>query len=344
MNKINASIMLGSYFETVGFKNGEWEFNYSFNIKDFDFYISLSNTLLNHFMILGGPHHINISNWNSSDDTILLIATMKAVKNGGGIKNYTKEYINIYNLLKDEKRAAGITTLNSIRSLQLGIPINISKTMGGNGCALRTPPIGLIWYNDYEKVIKESIIASILTHNYYMGFMGGVISALFTAFAMRNIDKFKWVDKLLELYYNKTIHKYYPAEHDINDLDDFMNYWIKYKEIRLDKFDLNNNNIIYFNERHKLLLSFYPNYNEKTSWKYMATSGLDVCIFTYDCLLITSDIYSFMTLVCIHPGDNDTTGIIGGAWYGALYGLSNFDENRFKELEFYKELSKLMLT
>jgi hypothetical protein len=49
----------------------------------------------------------------------------------------------------------------------------------------------------------------------------------------------------------------------------------------------------------------------------------------------------FMTLVSIHPGDSDTTASIGGTWYGALYGFSDFNIERFKELEFYKEIKKL---
>ena len=68
----------------------------------------------------------------------------------------------------------------------------------------------------------------------------------------------------------------------------------------------------------------------------MTKSGLDCCIYAYDCLLITNDLYSFMTLVCIHPGDNDTTGAIGGTWYGAMNGFDNFNIERFKELEFFK--------
>jgi hypothetical protein len=50
---------------------------------------------------------------------------------------------------------------------------------------------------------------------------------------------------------------------------------------------------------------------------------------------------TFMMLVCIHPGDNDTTGAIGGTWFGALNGYDNFDKKRIKELEFYNELLKV---
>jgi hypothetical protein len=50
---------------------------------------------------------------------------------------------------------------------------------------------------------------------------------------------------------------------------------------------------------------------------------------------------TFMTLVCIHPGDNDTTGAIGGTWFGALNGYGDFNKDRIKELEFYNELLEL---
>ena len=72
----------------------------------------------------------------------------------------SKRHIKSYKLLKETKRYSGITTLESIRSLQKKIPIQKKKTMGGNGAAMRTMPIGLFWYNDIEKVIKTSIIVS----------------------------------------------------------------------------------------------------------------------------------------------------------------------------------------
>ena len=330
--KIKASLLFTSYFETLGFKNNEWEFNYNIICNSMESYINISNIMLNHFIILGGAININIRGWNSSDDTILTLATYNACKNGGGKDNYKKEYIKVLDLLKDGKRSPGITTVESIRNLMFNEEIKKSKSMGGNGAAMRTGPIGLLFYKDYKKVIKESIVASKLTHNYYLGYMGGVVTALFTAFAMNNISKFKWVDKLIELY-NKGLFNGENKE----EIDDFINYWKKYKELRINNFDLFNNKIINFNDRIKFLSSFYPN-KDINIFENMTKSGLDCCIYAYDCLLITSDLYSFMTLVCIHPGDNDTTGAIGGSWYGAMKGFDTFDIKRFKELEFYNLL------
>jgi len=334
--KIKASILFASYFETLGFKNKEWEFNYNKKCNNIESYINISNIMLNHYTILGGANYVNIKGWNSSDDTILILATYNACLNGGGEENYKKEYIKVFDLLKDGKRSPGITTLESIRALMFGDKLTINPSMGGNGAAMRTGPIGLLFYDDINKVIKESIEASRLTHNYYIGFMSGLITAVFTAYAMNNISKFEWINNLIDLYNKGFLYNDYSKKEEI---DDYISYWKKYKELRVDKFNLLDKSIINFNDRITFLSSFYPN-NDVNKFDNMTKSGLDCCIYAYDCLLITSDLYSFMTLVCIHPGDNDTTGAVGGSWYGAMKGFDNFDTERFKELEFYNFLIK----
>jgi ADP-ribosylarginine hydrolase len=367
--KIEASLMLSSYFETIGFKNGSWEFNYRYNIKTVHEYTSIMSTLLNHYLILGG-NMIDITGFNSSDDTILLIATAEAVIEEGGLEMYKKYYVDNYELLLDEKRASGEITLSSIKLLKQNRLPSIKETMGGNGAAMRTGPIGLRWYKDYDKVIEESIVASMLTHNYYIGFLGGMVVALFTSFAMNNIKPWKWIDSLLSLY--DSIKKYYPKEHNIEDLDVYISYWKRYKETRLSK--LKYKNSLYFfifpEDRAEYLLGFSPipkiknmvmkgqRLNHLTNeWSMMARTGIDTCIYAYDCILmslqspnnkvldfddITYNFNTFMTLVCIHPGDNDTTAAIGGTWIGALLGYADvFDKSNLKKLEFYKELKKV---
>ncbi len=381
--KIEASLMLASYFETVGFKNGSWEFNYQIKTDTLNKYSTIWNTLLHHYLVLGGPSNIDISNWNASDDTIMILATANGVINGGGEANYKKEYIDYFDLLNDEKRASGLNTIDTLKLLKRGLGIKtlpINSNMGGNGAAMRTSPIGIFWYKNIEKVIEESIIASRLTHNYYLGFLGGMVTALFTSFAMANIPVWKWVEELIKLYNNKTIHKYYPPEHKIDDLAEFIGYWKRYQETRINKLKYKNtiDTFIFPNDRTEYLLGYYPNPKIKSmvikgdslknlswDWNHIGSTGLDVCIYAYDCLLMSIQsnqssqsgqstnlksidldniTYSwdvFMTLVSIHPGDSDTTASIGGAWFGALNGYGGFDEKRIKQLEFYKELKKV---
>ena len=379
--KIESAIMLSSYLETIGFKNGIWEFNYQSNANDIYKYISISNTLLHHFLILGGASNINIKNWNASDDTLLVLATSEALitKNdsGNNEENYIKSLVDYYDLLFDGKRISGNNTLDIIKSLKRGSKlknISVSSSMGGNGAAIRTGPIGIKFHNNIEKVIEQSILASRLTHNYYLGFLGGMVTALFTAFAINDIPPWLWCDELIKLYNNKIIHKYYPTEsdHSISDLDEFMGYWKRYKETRINKIKFKNtlNNCVFIEDRIEFLLGFHPNKKikqmvsngqnlkkiENFDWSKIGATGLDVCIYAYDCLLMsmltpgfinldmTNIIYSFdsfVTLVAIHPGDSDSTGAIGGFWYGALLGYNQVDKSRMKELEFYEELLKV---
>ena len=377
--KIRASLMLSSYLETVGFKNNQWEFNFNIEILDKNMYLKVWTFLLHHYNILGGSN-IDITGWNASDDTILIIATANAVIRGGGEAEYTKEYVIALDGLLDVKRVSGLNTIDTLKLLKQGNNIStlpISSKMGGNGAAMRTSPIGLKWYKNIDKVIEESLIASKLTHNYYIGFLGGVVTALFTAFAMNNIKPWLWCDELIKLYDNKKIEKYYSLDtrHKLEDLDSYMGYWKKYKELRLSRLIYKNtvNSFIYPNERTEFLLGFSPDGNvkrqlsngatfdtlEKINWDKIGASGLDSCIYAYDCLLLCMNTPgsmkldfdnikyswdSFMMLVSIHPGDNDTTAAIGGAWYGALLGFEGIDEGRMKELEFYKELDKISNT
>ena len=52
--KIEASLMIASYLETIGFNNGIWEFNYKISIIDKNMYLKIWTFLLHNYMILGG--------------------------------------------------------------------------------------------------------------------------------------------------------------------------------------------------------------------------------------------------------------------------------------------------
>ena len=63
-----------------------------------------------------------------------------------------------------------------------------------------------------------------------------MVTALFTCFAINNIKPWEWVYELIKLYDKKIIHKYYPLQHNINYLDEYIGFWKKYQETRIPKF------------------------------------------------------------------------------------------------------------
>ena len=379
--KITASIMLGAYLDTIGFKNGKWEFNYFHAILTIEQAKIVWLDIISEYYSLGGPD-LNIKNWKVSDDTMLMIATGKACLNNGGYNNYISEYLNIYDNLIKEERYAGNKTIESLSLLKkkkLDIEdLPSDQNMGGNGAAIRTCIIGIKWYNNEDKIIEESIIASRITHNLPLGFLGGMVSALFTSYAIQNIHPWLWVDKLLELYYSKKIYNYLKKNKifdSFNEIKYFFSFWLKYNEERLSQMNFRGKQIFTFPD-NKLndLVQYSPIYtdNKKKNqfqWANVGGTGIDVLIWAYDALLLSiipdeknyidldiefnndnefnnkSNIkYSFNTLVfnsCINIGDSDSIGMIAGCWYGALNGFNGIDKNKMKNLEFFDELEKL---
>ena len=112
--KIEASILLLSYFDTIGFNKGLWEFNYGIRIENINQALIANFTILTHYMSLGGFNHLSIKNWNASDDTLLMMAVTKALLDGGKEMDFIKRYIEIYDVLLMEIRNTGRQTLASI--------------------------------------------------------------------------------------------------------------------------------------------------------------------------------------------------------------------------------------
>jgi ADP-ribosylarginine hydrolase len=349
MSNIEAGFVIASYLDTLGFKNGSWEFNYDKTLNNIDITVKIWLRMIHEFLLLGG-NNINISKWNASDDTIMMIATAKALIDND--IDYKKAYLECFDELLKDKRSSGLTVKNSLYLLQKNQPIPNLSSMGGNGCAMRTMSIGIKWH-DEKKIIQEALIASRLTHNYYIGYMGGVVSALFSSYAYNKIKPWLWVDKLLDLYNNNILHECFPKEHPIEQLDNFIDYWKRYNEERLTKIKYKSSVRIFNSTEEKLesLLKYNP--SKKKSYSNLGITGIDSCIYAYDCLLSSmttpnSDILdfnniiyswdSFMINVAIHPGDNDTTGCIGGFWYGLLLGYHGINTKTIKQLEYYNEL------
>jgi ADP-ribosylarginine hydrolase len=372
-DKIFACLLISSYLDTLGFFNGDLEIKPGRPLSNFISVGNLMYELIFRFFILGGPNHISIKKLRASDDTILLLATTEAIINGGGELNYVDRYILWFPILNDDIRVPGITTIESLqiinnnkkKNLKTYQPlISYKSNMGGNGAAIRTALIGIKWFNDIDKIIEESLIASRITHNYSIGFLGGIVSAIFTSFAFNDIEPWLWIDKLLEIYESGKITNQINKTNLKNTInEEIKNYFIffyKYKEERLQfllTFRAYDGILQPIKQMEELLTYNYllkratdQNFN---SIKILGSSGLDSIIISYEALILSiipnpdysvnliNPTYSWESLLffsSLHIGDTDSTGAISGAWFGALNGFKNFDQNKLIDLEFYNQL------
>jgi len=359
--KIKASLMFLSYFDTLGFKNSDWEFNFD-NVTKLDNETKANyiwTLIIHQYHALGG-NDIEISSWIASDDTLLTLIIGDGCLKGGKELDYFKAFKKYYKILNEDKRYAGVNTINTLKQLfklKNVEKINYDSSMGGNGAAIRTSPIGLIYYQekDLDKLLNESILSSRMTHNYPLGFLSGMVTALFTSYALRNISPIQWCDKLLKLNesgkIDKIIKKTSIYEKYLNDKDEFWNVWYEYKEKRLDNHDIRKSKFNFAKDRIEDLKKYTLSVTKSNDYSKWGASGVGALIVAYDSLLLSSvivnnqlikiNIDSLIYFAVLHFGDNDSTGAIAGAWLGALNGFNNFDKKKMEQLEFFKKLEDI---
>jgi ADP-ribosylarginine hydrolase len=282
-------------------------------------------------------------------------------------------YIKSYKILRDEsvKRCSGLTTLKSLYTLSKTkdyTQFDYSSKMGGNGAAMRSSPIGLLYNKstDINKLIELSIECGRMTHNYILGYMGSFVNALFTSYAVNSIAPWKWVKNLITLLHGHIIDDYLKTTYGYDDYIKqkykYISKWEQYNEEVIEKLMNDHNLPSVSKKRWEYIVNNYSDQvftSGKNSKDYrygrMGQSGLDVLIIALDGLLMSLVVIpnkkfdknnpnsytwswdSFLYFTTLHFGDNDTTGAIAGGWYGALNGFKNVT-SKYKDLEYYDKL------
>lgn len=244
--KFIACIVLHAIGDTIGYKNGDWEFNYGNPKADYNF----SSEIVFEFLALGGILEINLDKWIVSDDTVLHMATASGILASKNPYTNDKTEINamlqsvcnkyVKSLSNMNKRAIGNWTLkilNKIKKDNLNwdnIKYAPLHNGGGSGAAMRTPCLGLLYNGEdnRNKLIKYAIETSRITHNSVLGYMGGLVSALFTAFAIEGIPIIVWPFKFVNMCNKGVIRKYIKETRDLEEYDrdikTYLDPWNKY--------------------------------------------------------------------------------------------------------------------
>lgn len=358
-DKYIGCMILHAVGDTVGFKNSEWEF------KGGGYESVLEKVY--EFIDLGGVTKISLKNWRVSDDTILHMQTgvsilqdytsMNTLGNTfkknflDALKQFSKEGYNV--------RYPGKSTLEALKVLNDGgswndVPYNLYS--GGSGASMRTLCLGLALHGEENrhKLIQISIESSRMTNNSAVGYLGGLVSALFTAYAIEGKKINEWPYLMLELFKNGTIGKYIKSVgRDVNKYEEdhhiFLEKWHRYID---DKFDDDRNVVKRKSNRNLVLRSKY--YHEVFAFQkkksedlveitsFIGSGGDDSVIIAYDCLIDAENNWEKLVYYAmLHNGDTDTTGAIAGGLYGALYGYKDVPPNFMEHLEYKKELTEL---
>ena len=366
-NRYIATFILHALGDTIGFKNGEWEFNY--DNKHADYRTTL--VIVFDFIALGGITNISLKDWLISDDTLfhlsiaesLLKVNLKDKLTDNQIKEIrdcmvkTLEDIEIDDK-KNIFRGVGRATVYSLKNKD--VPF---FALGGNGVAMRSLCIGLAYHKtkDINKLVEYSIETGKLTHKNPIGYLGGLTTAYFTHLAINNIKLELWPLKLIELVESPIVEKYI----DKNNFEIYSNYrlfislWKKYIELRFKPGEKKDNLEPIYTNSHKNLISrtkfFYDfkfNYDdyefiptsqrEGEAYNTICGSGVTAVLMAYDALLDAGDNWEkLIYYAMLHVGDSDTVGAIAGGLYGAIYGLDKVPNRLLDNIEKKDEIIEM---
>jgi ADP-ribosylglycohydrolase len=363
--KYMATFILHAVGDTLGFKNGEWEFNYN---KETD--LDSIYEFIYDFIDLGGINGINLKDWIISDDTIYHIATANGfykfygnyfnqenneqIINEKFIECLKDELILMHNRLvleekKDIYRYPGKATekyIQKFTEISDGRNLPYDETSGGNGAAMKNLCIGLLFNTKKENELVQladlAIITSKLTHNSPIGFLGGLTTAYFTSLAIHNVNIEKWPFLLLKLINSNIVKKHI----DINNNNILMDYimfirqWNRYIETKfIDQKPIKsraNKNLIL------RIKNYFENFHRDSKSDWFGGDGACATIIAYDSLLDCEGYWEKLVFYSIlHPGDSDTIGAIAGGLYGAYYGFGDVPKNMTEHLEESDTLTKL---
>lgn len=352
--KCQAGLVLHGLGDTIGFKNGEWEFNYH---KQVNYAFTLE--IVYEFIQLGGINQINLDGWIVSDDTILHMMIGEIVINHGNksanelIKITEDMLIKTARSKQLDDRAPGNATIHAINEIESGLRMKqrlYDSNQGGSGVSMRNPVIGMRFYGEKnrDKLIEVALVTGLATHKGAIGFLGGIVSALFTAFGMEGVNLYEWGDKMLAIIKSDKVKKMaasyleQSAMSDFqNDYDIFVNKWTRYLNEKFNNGKPVENkamrNLVYRMRYYHDMFGYY-----KSKFANPGGGGDDSVIIAYDALIDAGDKWETLVFYSmLHMGDSDTTGCLAGCWYGVLYGFNNIPPNNLKYLEFKNKLMEM---
>jgi ADP-ribosylarginine hydrolase len=367
--KFQAVMLLHALGDTIGFKNGDWEFNY--HDRDKLEMLDYVNELIYEFISLGGVNGINLTEWKVSDDTLFHMAVAKMMLKYDTKKGVTDNFVHTTKLKMWDtaeqiwNEADGTYTDKNGNKIKFNryIGITTSKNIsdftddkdardapyddyaGGNGAAMRTAVIGMCLRGEKNrnKLIELSVINSQLTHNNPIGYLGGFNAALFTALAFEDVELKKWPYILLKYLLSDELKEFLSLKNldQIYDHNVYVRNWQRYIDTRFNKDGNPIKSRANTNPMHRIRY-YHDNFYKGGLSRQIGDSGYLCMIMAYDALLDCDGCWEKLIVYAIlHSGDSDTVGAVAGALYGAVYGFGDVPQKMLKHIEVKNELEEI---
>ncbi|KAM9424230.1 ADP-ribosylhydrolase ARH1-like [Pholidichthys leucotaenia] len=334
-----AAMLLSGVGDAMGYKNGQWEFNYS------------GPAIHKELKKLGGLKTIQVKlpNWPVSDDTVLHLATAEGLATGKEGEELLHEVAARYKEgMKDMAgRAPGNTTQMGVSKLkpgkQGGYRVPYSSRGGGCGAAMRAMCIGLRYPtpDQLSSLVAVAVETGRMTHHHPTGYLGAVASAVFAAYAVQRRPIVTWghglISEACPVAKSFVQDQGFAVEENMKEWSYFCDKWQGYLDLRGISDGVGP--VIWPTpygpaERDEAYKSF-----SFLGWG--GSSGHDAPMIALDALLgAGSDWEELMSRATFHGGDSDSTAVIACCCWGLLHGLQDVPENNYSNLEYRDRLER----
>lgn len=359
--RCRASMVLAAVGDAMGYKKGDWEFCHS------------TSKILRDLQELTGGRGIlslDCTNWMVSDDTVEHLATAEGLARAASSGKRALTIDDIMRAIaRETKRAAADFTARAPgKSEQKGIKLlendgsnwrakPFDSQAQGCGAAMRVACIGAFFRapDDFSALIATTVEACRLTKTHPNGYLGGVCAAAFTSFALQEVPVQAWGNLLVEQvlpavaeYVLNPQQRHLKENQAALQSAAFEQKWRWYLQVRgltgegaapafPSKYGPAERDIFYAE------CARMPHVNP--SGKNPGSRGYDCVMIAYDALLWVETQLDHQcnpserwAELChhavLHRGDNDSTGSIAGAWYGALHGFEGVPAKHVAGIEY----------
>jgi len=150
-----------------------------------------------------------------TDDTHMMMGLSESLAANKGFSSEHMAQTFLRNWEREPWRGYGPGPPRVFRMIKSGVPWNEAakrlyggKGSFGNGAAMRVAPVGLLYYDDVEKLREVACRSAEITHTHELGKEGATIQAYAVALALQtktsNLEPGEFLDKIAQFTRNKV--------------------------------------------------------------------------------------------------------------------------------------------